>query len=197
MIDNPMALNKTNAKIGDIKIDSFRLEDVEPFVKYWHDTSIAFWEERGVSPNITLNRKDHSERLKEKASEGTDNMCSVIFKSQRIGVHTLTHRDRHSAIMHAHFWNTEFRGLGIGPISYVKALDWFLANADLEKIIFKTPKKNIAPNRVKEKLDIPILKEVMFEGPFLKYPVPANLSEVSKKDLPALYLKLDQLYPNN
>ncbi len=179
-------MNKIN--VNDVEIDSFSLEDVIHFTNYWHDTPKEFWEERGVTPNILISREEHIERLKKRVL--SDSICSVIFKSQRIGVHILSHREEKSALMHSHYWKANYRGLGIGTIAYVKAMEWFFSNAELKKIIFKTPKKNIAANRIKDKLGIKALGEVMYKGPKLKNSVPAFLYEVNEENLQNLRSKL-------
>ena len=126
---------------------------------------------------------------------GIPRICTVVYKGKRIGAHPLTHiEDHHRAMMHAHFWEKSARGKGIGPISYVKAMDWHMKENELSSIYFYTPKNNTIPVRVKEKLKIPVIDEVIFDLPLFSEPQPAWYSEVKKSDLPALYKRLEELY---
>lgn len=182
-------------KISDVNIDKLKSEDIDPIVSYWYDTPKEFWLQRGVELKFRHSRDEMGEKLKSLIDEGVTTHCVVDFKGHRIGMHTLTHIESERAIMHAHYWDPSFRGQGIGPISYVKAIEWFIDKNNFQSLIFQTPKANSAANRVKEKLGIPVLKEVVFDGPVLVQPVPAWQSEVRKEDLPDLYHRLSQLYP--
>jgi RimJ/RimL family protein N-acetyltransferase len=185
---------KSKISINDVEIDVFTKEDVPFFASYWCDTPDEFWKERGIELNSSASKEELEKKMTNNILEGSYRICTIKYSGHRIGVHTLTHMEEKSAMMHAHFWDSSFHGRGIATISYVKAMEWFMENNELEMICFHTPKKNKAPNRVKEKLGIPILKEVLFKLPMLKYPVPSWYSEVKYENLPRLKKRLIELY---
>lgn len=75
------------------------------------------------------------------------------------------------------------RGQGIGVFSYLKACDYFIKNLSLQKIIFQTPKINIPALRIKEKIGIPWLGDVIFDASVLIKPLDSNLYEVDRASL--------------
>jgi RimJ/RimL family protein N-acetyltransferase len=82
-------------------------------------------------------------------------ILTIRLRGEAIGVHELTHvAARSSGMMHAHIWNRSHRGLGIGLVSYVKAMQKFFERFDLKQIVFETPEANIGARQIKARLGI-------------------------------------------
>ncbi len=174
---------------ADIDVRNFTHRDIEPLVKYWTENSEEFWRARGVD-KAKLKPKDEFTAVYEKALLEKDdirNAAVIVFRGDPIGVHALTDIvENESAIFHAHIWYENYRGLGIGVFSYLKASEFFMKKLNLKKIIFKTPKINKSANRIKEKIGIPCLGDTIFEAPILIEPLKANLYEIDEKILSCL-----------
>ena len=176
----------------DILIRAFQKEDIEPLVGYWTGNSEEFWRIRGIDKLKLKSRSDFIS-VYEKAFRETgevQGLATILYRGQSIGIHSLTDIIEHeSAVFHAHIWSEVHRGLGIGVFSYLKAADFFIEKLKLKKIIFKTPKLNLAANRVKEKIGITCIGDTVFESPVLIAPLSANLYELDKVLLEKLKVK--------
>lgn len=80
----------------------------------------------------------------------------------------------------------DYRSKGIGYYSYPLSMDFFMKKMNFNKIIFKTPKINIAANKIKTKLNIPCLGDTIFDATVLIKPMEANLYEVDRELLDKL-----------
>lgn len=174
---------------ADVAVRAFRREDIIPLVDYLTGSTEEFWRVRGVDKAKLLPRgesiENYEKRFREQGRVPT--IVTIELRGVAIGVHTLTHLVQgSSAVFHAHIWREEHRRLGIGVFSYLKAAELFFSELQLEKLLFKTPKLNAGAHRVKEKIGIPPLGDIVFDAPVLISPLPATLYELS----PALLAEL-------
>lgn len=178
---------------NDISVRNFAFDDIAPTVSYLTENSSEYWLKRGVDLAKIKPKKEFLEHYTEKLVSDGDipSNCTIAYKGQAIGLHSLSHIAHHDhAIMHAHIWSPEHRRKGIGYYSYPLAMDFFMKKFNFKKIIFKTPKINIAANKIKEKLQIPCLGDTIFEASVLIVPLEANLYEVDRTLLDQLLTRI-------
>lgn len=169
------------ATFKDVSIRKFQIDDIGPLVDYWTKSSEDYWQERGIDKSKLFTEKEFSDYYQDsfKKNGGVSTVAVILYKENPVGVHTLTSlKENESGVFHAHIWKEEHRKIGIGYFSYILAAEFFLQTLNLKKIIFKTPKINLAANRVKEKLGIPKVGETLFEETVLIKPLKANLYEL-------------------
>lgn len=168
---------------SDVCIRDFLPEDILPCVDYWTGNSEEFWRDRGVDKSKLKSRDEFIAAYEHAFKQMGDVwfLCTIVYKDIPIGVHALTDLlEGKSGVFHAHIWDKNCRGKGIGMYSYLKAADFFMKKLKLKKIVFKTPKINVAANRIKQKIGIPCLGETTFESPILIKPLEANLYELDR-----------------
>lgn len=179
----------------DIQVREFKHSDIELILEYRQKTPVEFWRSIGVNHLNMLS----TEQFKQKYEGILNNdqnldrflLCIITYKNNPIGMHSISHHiAEKEGIMHAHIWLPELRGRGFGVFSYPKAMQFFMNNLNLNKIVFKTPKINISANRIKEKLGIKCLGEVLFDHAILIKPLESFLYEVDKKDLDCILQRL-------
>lgn len=181
------------ASVDDVEIRDFRLCDLDAYVAYWHDPANAALEALGVDRAKVYPARKMREMLtmvveRNEALEASQlSILSIVYRGRTVGVHELTGLERNgSAVMHAHVWAAELRGLGIGMISYVKAMQVYFERFSLREIRFETPTVNAGANRIKEKLGIVRRGTGTFDLPILKAPVVTDTYVVERADLPRL-----------
>ncbi len=182
----------TAVRSQEVEIRDFRRKDIPALVQYWTENSAEFWRARGVDPTKLMARDEFIAKYESIFAEVGDvkGVAVIVFRGLSIGVHTLTSLiEGESAIFHAHIWSEEHRGQGIGVFSYLKASEFFMKKLSLKKIVFKTPKLNQAANRIKEKIGIPKLGDIIFDAPILINPLDSNLYEIDINLLSQLKLK--------
>lgn len=151
---------KNKLILTDINIQDFSFDDIDLHLNYWYRSPPDFMK----SLKIDINKLPSERIMREILEEHVNNVKDGIKKShilsikhinKTIGVHELTHLTiNNSAIMHAHIWNSDYRGIGIGPISYLLAMKVFFLRFNLKEIRFETPLHNISARKIKEKLGI-------------------------------------------
>lgn len=169
------------AQLSEVSVREFRLEDLPALVDYWLNTPEEVWIARGVDKSKIPSRERHYDGYQKAFAEkgGVPNQVTVLYRGQPIGTHLLNNLiQNESGLFHAHFWDESSRGKGIAVFSYLMACDVFFKNLELKKIIFKTPKINIPPNRVKEKIGIPCIGDTVLDAPILFKPLEAKLYEL-------------------
>jgi hypothetical protein len=176
----------------EVSVRAFQEEDILPLVEYWTGNSEEFWRQRGVDPAKLSSRETfitgYQKAFKEKG--GVSTVVTILLQGKAVGVHTLTDLiPKESAVFHAHIWKEENRHRGVGIYSYLKGSEFFLKNLSLKKILFKTPKLNMAAHRIKEKIGIPPLGDTLFDAPILLSPLPATLYELSLEQIQILKKK--------
>lgn len=177
---------------NDVIIRPFQIEDVLPLVEYMTDSSEEYWRKRGVDKSKLRSREESiANYLEEFASNGeVSKIATILLNMKAVGIHNLSELQvGDSAVFHAHIWKPENRRRGICTYSYLKAADYFFDKFRLKKLIYKTPKLNLAPNRLKEKIGIPLVGETIFDWPTLLSPLPANVYELDPKLLEQLKAK--------
>ena len=118
---------------------------------------------------------------------GVETILTIKVRNVSVGVHELTHLAAPtSGIMHAHIWDASYRRLGIGMVSYVKALRRFFDRCGLEQILFATPSHNVAARRVKERLGIRPVGTGVLRWPIMTKPVETISYRVLRAEMPML-----------
>lgn len=151
-------------KITDPSLVSIRdltEEDVPTLLNYWYRSPPGYFENLGVDPKkmqteaemeASIRKRLPENRLLEKSKLG---VVAILLENKLVGIHSLVPLvENDHAVFHAHIFKPELRGAGIGMISYPKACKLFIERFNLKRMLFKTPIKNSAAIRVKEKLGI-------------------------------------------
>jgi RimJ/RimL family protein N-acetyltransferase len=188
-------MQKQPARYDEVEARFMRLEDLDDLCDYFFRSPPGFLTAMGI--NMAAMQKEeefragHENGIRQAAAENKHPRCvTVLFRGKRVGMHSLTHMQGESAIMHAHFYHTEARGRGIGTVSYVKAMHLFLHDFGLKEIVFKTPVHNLAPMRIKEKLGLVPEGEEELNWPLLLPGVRAKIYRVRAHDLARIKARL-------
>jgi RimJ/RimL family protein N-acetyltransferase len=183
--------------LDDVELRDLGPDDVEPYVDYWHNPENTALDALGIDRAKVYPAKKMREMLaltiasNAKLERSQQPIVCIVFRGRTIGVHDLTELGPgDSAVMHAHIWNQEFRGLGIGLVSYVKAMELYFERFALETIRFETPKVNAGANRIKAKLGLEPRGSGLFNLPMLKHAVETNTYVVERAMLPELLRKV-------
>jgi hypothetical protein len=176
----------------DVQVREFQREDLADMLNYFFESSAEFLNSIGLrtpQPGAAEKSKVAWEKRLDERAKGAPAIpvLTVLYQGERVGFHTSTHREPgRSLIMHAHFFRKDLRGKGIGTVSYVLAIEKFLTDYGFEEVIFKTPKRNAAPMRIKEKLGLTPVNEEVIDWPELVEPLPVQVFRVTRTELPAL-----------
>ena len=164
-------------------------KDIDALCDYFYRSPPGFMESMGLNLAFMGDemefRKTWLAALEENAKKGERPRTQIVsYKNELVGMHSTTHYlPKESLIMHAHFYYEKFRGLGIGTISYVKAMENLLMDFSLKEILFKTPVQNLAPMKIKEKLGLKPIGEEILDWPIL---LPGTRAKVFRVDLAEL-----------
>lgn len=182
--------------LDDVRLRDLALDDLDAYVEYWHDPANTALDALGIDRSKVYPAKKMREMLaltiasNAKLERSQQPIVCIVFRGRTVGVHDLTDlRPGDSAVMHAHIWNREFRGRGIGLVSYVKALELYFERFDLRTVRFETPKSNAGANRIKEKLGLVARGSGVFDLPMLERAVETNTYVVEREMLPVLRRK--------
>ncbi|MEC4090168.1 GNAT family protein [Pseudoalteromonas rubra] len=166
-----------------VRVRAFQESDIDQHIAYWHNPENTFLEDLGVERQRLIPAHKMREQLQYVLNK-MPQACSLLtieYQGQAIGVHELTDIvEQESGVMHASIWTSEFRGLGIGKVSYVKAMQWYFEHLPLQRILFKTPKNNRAANKLKQTLKIKQVGECTYELPIFGRPIEAHLYEMTR-----------------
>jgi RimJ/RimL family protein N-acetyltransferase len=179
--------------IEDIRVTDFAADDISGFLDYWYRSPKDHLMAIGVSPEELPREKRMREMLEINIEENRSSpvskqaVLSIKVRDQTIGVHELTHIvPSVSGIMHAHIWNGAHRGMGIGLVSYVKAMRIFFERFGLEEIVFETPVGNIGAQKVKSRLGIVPQGTGSIALPILKRPLATVTYRVPRSQMPEI-----------
>ncbi len=182
-------------RFEDIQVREYKHSDIDLIIEHRRRTPVEFWRSIGID-HLKMISEDQFKQKYECILNNNQNLdryllCIITYKNNPIGMHSISHHIvEKEGIMHAHIWLPELRGQGIGVYSYPKAMQFFMKNLNLTKIIFKTPKMNLAANRIKEKLGIKSLGLTTFDHPNLIQPLESFLYEVEEKSIATILQRL-------
>jgi RimJ/RimL family protein N-acetyltransferase len=179
--------------IEDIDARDFTAADISGVLSYWYRSPPHHLAALGVSPEELPSEDLMREMLEINVAKSglspisRQAILSIKLRDETIGVHELTHIvPPTSGIMHAHIWNGSHRGMGIGLVSYVKAMHIFFDRFGLEQICFETPIGNIAAQKVKSRLGIVAHGRGSITLPILKRPLETISYRVLRSQMPEL-----------
>jgi RimJ/RimL family protein N-acetyltransferase len=177
---------------NEVEVRDLERGDLDAYIAYWHDASDPSLDALAVDRARMYPAKKMREMLvlqierNAAASESQLSVLAVTFRGCCAGVHELTDLKRgEQAIMHAHLWRAH-RGVGIGAISYVKAMSIYFERFALRTIVFETPKANAAANHLKRKLGVVPCGTGSIDLPFLTAPLETNTYRITQEELQAL-----------
>ncbi len=155
-----------------VEIRDSTYEDISLLLDYIYRSPPGFLASIGVDsarlPSELANRNALEADLKKRASNSDFKLriLTVVVDGVPIGHHSVADIiEGDSAVFHASIWNSQYRGKGIGSLTYPRACKILMDRFELKKIVFKTPIQNIAAIRIKEKLGIPFLGEELADSP--------------------------------
>lgn len=157
-----------------VSLSEITYQDVKLLMSYWYDSPEDFVKGMSVNRQGMPEREVFTKKLHEKidACQRNPNIKSnylaIKLDSKTIGVHSLSDiLDGESAVFHAHIFEQQLRGKGIGKISYLKAFGIFFKRFNLETLEFKTPIVNTASNKLKQSLGIEAVERIVLNKPHL------------------------------
>lgn len=173
--------------VTDIAVSDLEQEDIESILNYWFgSSSLELRTMMAIDQKKMPSRRLMREGLAFKAGQKNVAPTILIIKVRdiSIGVHELTHIEPNvSAIMHAHIWSADHRGRGIGTVSYLRAMERFFEAHALQRIIFDTPSKHLASNRLKHAWGISPCSTGTFVIPTMSEPLETIRYQVERSDL--------------
>lgn len=167
--------------------------DIPLVLDYWFRSPPGYVESMGADPRKLPSESEWGRSLLERCRhnlslpESKATVLVITHDGAPIGMHTLfpvTEGD--SAIFHAHVWRPEFRGRGLGMITYPQACEIFMRRFDLKKLLFKTPLQNPGAIRVKEKLGIRSTGEEILDLAIMRENLRARVFELTREECAAL-----------
>ncbi len=167
----------------NIRLRKIKLKDISYICDYWYRADESYWEERSIDStkfsseeNFKLSLHGHiSDSIEEKK------LLILCYKKLAIGFFVLTDIfPGATGILHAHIWEEKLRGKGIMTVAYPMACLEFCKQLELHKILFETPVANIPANRIKEKLGIKPIKQVVARNKLLKPNTIASYYELER-----------------
>lgn len=176
----------------DVRVRFLEDSDIADLVGYFYDSPDGFIEGIGINIKTLGSRQEftqrYNERLKEIRSIGKQpHAITVFYQGQKVGIHSATHLiENKSLVMHAHFFDPKFRGLGIGQVSSIKAAELFMEEFNLKEVLAKVPLKNVAPLKLMEKLGLPAAGTEIIDWPLLTGPMEAKVFRATAEDLQRL-----------
>jgi RimJ/RimL family protein N-acetyltransferase len=185
-----------NILVSDITVSDIEYADVDCILDYWYGSSSEdLRSSLGIDSGRLPSRRMMREMLAFKISrrDAAPTILTVRVRDVSVGVHELTHIEPGiSAVMHAHIWNAEHRGRGIGAVSYVRAMQRFFATHGFQRVIFETPSANVASNRLKKTLGISPHSKGTFFIPTMAEPIETTRYEVERSELPGIVDRIER-----
>ncbi len=149
-----------------IRVREQRESDFPMMLDYWFRSPPGFIEGMGVDLQKLGTEEAMVKLLSERSRQRVSRFSAVTITldDEPIGTHSLIpFVENDYGVMHAHICRPEFRGKGIGRVSYLKAAGHFFDHLNLKRIVFQTPMQNRGAIRLKEKLGIRIVGETLID----------------------------------
>ncbi|MGY3585666.1 RimJ/RimL family protein N-acetyltransferase [Bradyrhizobium sp. USDA 4341] len=182
--------------LSEITVCDLEQADIERILNYWFGPSSEDLRTTlGIDPKKMPSRRLMREGLALKASQKSVPSTILIVRVRDIGIgmHELTHIEPNvSATMHAHIWNAEHRGRGIGAISYIRAMERFFAAHKLQRIMFDTPRKHLASNRLKHAWGILPASTGTFSISTMAEPIETARYQVERSDMAGIVDRVER-----
>lgn len=173
-----------------VSVRDLQKSDIPFILKYWFHSPVGFIQSIGIDPEMLPSEDEMKEFLEEKCLENQKaaisqiNSLTILVDDQPIGFHTINPLTvDEEGIFHAHIWDESFRRKGVATKSYLLACSTFMERFNLERIIFKTPKQNIAAIKVKEKLGFRYAGEEVVSFGIIKDNTAVKVYEVEKSEV--------------
>lgn len=167
--------------------------DVPLIIKYFYHSPPGFIESIGVDPKKMGPPEEFERFMRERFATPEDKRTGVtiLYNGEPVGQHSINPLvENDHGVFHAHIWDPSARGRGIGLQSYVLAGKLFVDRFNLKRVVYKTPKQNIASIRVKEKLGIRFLGEEVVSHGLVKEGTVAKVYEATREEIEEMYAKL-------
>jgi len=148
----------------NLSVREMKSRDIELIVDYFLNADSEFLKVLGADESKLPKRTDWIEKLNlefEKPNEEKEFYYIIwMIDYQPIGHSNINNIEfGHSATMHLHMWKSHTRKRGLGPEFLKHTIPIYFENFKLEKLICEPHAKNIAPNRVLEKIGFEFIKE--------------------------------------
>lgn len=178
-----------------VEVRFLTMQDVPALCDYFFRSPPGFIESIGLKPDAFGDEASFI-NLYEKALADLGAKAlppksyTVFYQGERIGLHSSTHYLAGESIcMHAHFFNPEMRGKGIGTVSGVKAAERFLLDHDVKKVLFKIPIQNAGPLGAIRKFGLKSQGIEILDWPQLIRPLQAEVFAVDLEQVRAAKLR--------
>ena len=139
---------------NDVHVRPFSWNDIDRMVDYMFRSPRDLPFLRAIDFEKFPRENDYRAMLNDIASSFAQKpWLTIEYKGQPIGVHPLTGFDNGQADFHAHIWNSQLWGKGIGVVSWFKACAYFFEHLEsLETLFIRVPKDNPMPTGWAKKL---------------------------------------------
>lgn len=200
----PLACGKVvgpGQELRDVVLRDFENKDIPALLNYIYRSPAGFIASIGVDetklPPEAEDLKSLEETIcasKQPGSPGP-RILAIEVGGRTIGYHSVADMVPGAwGTFHASFWDGQFRGLGVGCLTYPRACAVFMERFRLFKILFKTPIQNVAALRVKEKLGIRCIGSEELSGGFTLEGTRVKVFELCQEELPSVLSRATQLF---
>jgi RimJ/RimL family protein N-acetyltransferase len=163
--------------------------DIPLVLDYWFRSPAGFIESLGADPTKLSAEAVFADSLRQRVrkNEGLArsqlSSLAILHDGEFVGFHNLNPLvEGDFGVFHAHISRPEFRRRGVAECSYPLACRVFLQRFDLKRILFKTPVQNVGAIRVKEKLGIRCIGDVVVDFGIIRAGTRAKVYELTREE---------------
>jgi RimJ/RimL family protein N-acetyltransferase len=172
----------------DVVVRDLIESDIDPMIDYFYEKTrpLPF---KHLDPAKRTPEAEWRQSMLDRIASGDFSKAPAVivdYKGKAIGYHPLTPIHDKWADFHAHFWDADARGKGIGLISTYKACDVFFKRFGFERIYFKPPKDNPRSSAAAAKMPFRKLPDEILTNPMLVPGIVAHVYEITREEFYAL-----------
>lgn len=174
-----------------VAIVPFAVDHVEAWADYWYRSPHSEHVRRVMQPPKDGDEIKFRERWLEGAQAGAVTKTVVAtLDGNPIGAFGLLPLREEDADIHAHFWEPNARGQGIGLVAVTKAARALIEAHNLSRLLLKPPKENPYSSRAARKLGLRHLGEEILTYEELLPGIWADVYEMTAADVSRLEAEL-------
>ncbi len=165
--------------------------DIEKIVDYFIDADAEFLKGMGADKSKMPDREEWIKKLKSELKKpNTEKEFYYIIwliDNQPVGhsnINTITFGT--SAIMHLHLWKSDKRRSGLGVAFLKRSIPYYFDNFNLKKLICEPYSKNIAPNKVLQKIGFTLKRTYETTPGWINFHQTVHRYELTKEQLEIL-----------
>jgi len=177
---------------NDVQVRPFGAQDIDPLLDFYYRSPRSL----SVLQDIDFDRFPQEPQMRSQLS-GLVNSPSIVaveHSGRTVGIHQVLDMKDGQGEFWAVLWNSDAQGKGIGAVSWYKACQYFFDSfPTLHVLLFKTPKANVASERLAKKLPLKFMGEEELSPNRFKPGTRANVYSVTRSEFENLHNEDDDL----